>query len=575
MNSDYIYTPNIWPSVFSIILLIFLSIYSWRRRGMPGALPFAIGCLLTVPLGISLIMGYIASDLPTKIFWFKFHSIWQLPATTAITCFILEYTQPGRWLTRRNLILLSVVPLLVPLFVLTNDSHHLLWLGFTYDGSVIAINGPAGWTFIWYTFAWTFINIIVFTWLFVRSPQHRIPVVIMVFSQILVRVMYIFDSAKLDASLYYVPEFVIPFLAYAVALFTFRIFDPIPFARQTVIEQLRDGMLVLDSRGRVASLNPAAERILGIPTRRAVGVQVTELLPAYPDKLHDDSGRDEIDLKLGEETASRDYRLSISLLKDWRGLEVGRLLLLQDVTEEKQILARINEQQRALAISNEREWLARELHDSLGQVFAFVNSQGQAVRRLLARGDVSTADEYTARMVAVAREADVDIRESILGLRVSISGNDLFPALAEYLTRYEKNYGIHTVLSRPETLGRGTFEPQVEVQLLRILQEALTNARKHADARTVWVVFKIIDGCAQVTVQDDGKGFEQQELSGEIENRVGLRVMRERAVELGGNLAVCSGPGKGTLIIVTVPLCTFKENEIDPEREPYARTIGG
>jgi signal transduction histidine kinase len=86
----------------------------------------------------------------------------------------------------------------------------------------------------------------------------------------------------------------------------------------------------------------------------------------------------------------------------------------------------------------EREQLARELHDTLGQVFAFVNTQGQTVRRLLSRGDVATADELVARLVEVAREADVDIRESILGLRETLSERGLFPALARYLEQYRE-----------------------------------------------------------------------------------------------------------------------------------------
>jgi signal transduction histidine kinase len=245
-------------------------------------------------------------------------------------------------------------------------------------------------------------------------------------------------------------------------------------------------------------------------------------------------------------------------MNDWRGLEIGRLLLISDVTELKQARELHRQQQLLLARLNEREWLARELHDNLGQVFAFVNSQGQAVRRLLARGEVATADEYVARLVTVAREADVDIRESILGLRASLAGQELFSALALYLERYEKNYAIHTFLDWPNTLSKDAFEPQVEVQLLRILQEALTNARKHAEAHNVWVAFTALDGSAQITIRDDGKGFDPRELLADFANHVGLRVMRERAEEAGGRLVVDSKPGQGTLITVTMPLRTAR-----------------
>jgi len=125
------------------------------------------------------------------------------------------------------------------------------------------------------------------------------------------------------------------------------------------------------------------------------------------------------------------------------------MLLLHDVTEQKQAEAQIVNQQRALAMLHERERLARELHDSLGQTFAFVNTQGQAIRRLLSRGDIATADEYVLRLVEVAREADMDIRESILGLRVAISGQGFFPVLSNILPSMGR-----TMASAPNSRSR-------------------------------------------------------------------------------------------------------------------------
>jgi signal transduction histidine kinase len=242
------------------------------------------------------------------------------------------------------------------------------------------------------------------------------------------------------------------------------------------------------------------------------------------------------------------------LLNDFRGLEVGRLLLLRDVTEQKHIQAQILEQQRALSMSREREQLARELHDNLGQVFAFVNIQGQTIHRLLSRGDLSTADEYVNRLLEVTREADVDIRESIMGLRASVSEHGLVPTLTQYLAKYEKNYGIQTRLEGSETITDGAFEPLVEVQLFRILQEALTNVRKHANACYVRIAFVLQDGWMRVTIHDDGRGFDPDASSAGVEEHVGLRVMRERAEEVGGSLSLQSASGQGTELVVRVPV---------------------
>ena len=554
MLGPYQYTPAIWPSIFTVILLTVLAVYAWRRRNLPGALWLVIYCLFGLLFLAAKVIEYLAVDFETKIFWFNVGHPWWLPGTTALTCFILEYTWPGRWVTRRTVALLSIVPLLGLALLFTNNFHNLSFRGYGFTGDVAPLYGPVGWVLVVYNLGLRVISIIALAWLFVRSPQHRWPAALILLAETGVGVVIVLDPYIEESLFFYVPEKAIPVVACAIALFGFRIFDPIPLARQTVIEQLLAGMLVLDLEGRVVSLNPAAERILNAPAKQVKGKLVKELLPAYPEKRLADSGETEIELGFGEGTSLRHYMLTNSLLNDFRGLEVGRLLLMRDVTEEKRAQAQILEQQRALFMLHEREQLASELHDNLGQVFAFVNVQGQTIRRLLSRGDLSTADEYVSRLLEVAREADVDIRESIMGLRANIPEHGLLPTLTQYLAKYEKNYGIQTQLEGSETFTDGAFEPLVEVQLLRILQEALTNVRKHANARSVRIAFISEDGWARVTVHDDGLGFDPDASSAGMEEHIGLRLMRERAEEVGGSLSLKSASGQGTELTVRVPV---------------------
>jgi signal transduction histidine kinase len=558
VNWGYAYSPEIWPPVATISLLILLAAYSWRRRTVAGALPFAIGSLFGAIWVTGSLMEIVAIDLPTKFLWVRFQAAWQLPAITAITCFVLDYTWPGRWLTRRNLALLSLMPLVYMTLIVTNGVHQLAWHGFTFDGVVIPLRGPVTWLFLAYGYGLGIVNILLFSWLFVRSPPHRLPVAIMLIGQIGSRTIYLLEMARVIQADIPLDVVVLAYvdLIYAIALFGFHIFDPVQLAQHMVISQMREGMLVLDPQGRVTGINPAALAILRAPDGNVLGRRFQEVVPEYCQADGELPAAEaepiEIYQEMGVET--RCYSLESSLLKDWRGLEVGQLLLLHDVTGQKQAQARLVRQQRALAMLQEREQLSRELHDSLGQAFAFISTQGQTVRRLLNRGDVSTADEYVGRLVEVAHEANVDIRESILALRVTVAERGLFPALTEYLVNYEKNYGIPTELEKPETFVDGVFEPLIEAQLLRIVQEALTNVRKHARANCVRVIFAAEDGCARVTVQDDGQGFDPGVHSNASGDHVGLRVMRERAEEVGGTLFIQSRPGQGTVVGVQVPL---------------------
>jgi hypothetical protein len=106
-----VFTADIWPMIAALFLMLFLAGYSWRHRSVPGALPFMMGCLFSFLITIGIVMAYLAFEAQARDFWLRFQFAWMAPAATAITCFVLEYTWPGRWLTRRNLILLSILPL--------------------------------------------------------------------------------------------------------------------------------------------------------------------------------------------------------------------------------------------------------------------------------------------------------------------------------------------------------------------------------------------------------------------------------------------------------------------------------
>jgi hypothetical protein len=143
MSGQYANSAYLLPQFLTILFLLFLCVYSWRRRSVPGALPFAIASLFAALWVAGSFMEYAVLDPNTKIFWAKVQAASQLPTITALTCFALEYAWPGRWLTRRNLILLSIAPLLFLILLLTNDFHHLLWHGFVYDAIVIPLRNTA------------------------------------------------------------------------------------------------------------------------------------------------------------------------------------------------------------------------------------------------------------------------------------------------------------------------------------------------------------------------------------------------------------------------------------------------
>ena len=545
------YSPYLWLQFSTVICLLILCMFSWRRRGVPGALPFALGSLFAAIWVAGSLMEYASVDVNDKIFWVKVQAAVQLPSVTAIAFFVLEYAWPGRWLTRRNVILLSIPPLVFLLFILTNDLHHLVWRGFDYDDVVIPVRGLVNWLFVTYGIALTFLELFIFAWLFMRSPPHRWPVVIMATGQIAARVVYVLEATGFIHTVLPLDVLIIAylFLSYAIALFGFRLLDPMALATKKVLEQLHEGLLVVDPSGRVASSNSVAQQFLGVSAKQAVNRPIQELLPAYENKRDGPA-----EIALNSSRGDRCYTVKDLPLNDWRGLELGRLLLLRDVTEQKRVQAQVLEQQRALAILQERERLARELHDSTGQVLGYVIMQTQAIHKLLQSDRSDEAEIQLVRLTALAKEAHADIRESILSLKTGSGGTvEFLSGLQEYLCAYSDHYGLHAELAQLEDLSAEDFAPDTTVQLLRVVGEALTNARKHSGAKCAQVSLVRDGHYARITVADNGHGFDASQLA-DGESHFGLVFMRERMDQVGGDLKIVSRPGEGTKVALRVPI---------------------
>jgi signal transduction histidine kinase len=156
-------------------------------------------------------------------------------------------------------------------------------------------------------------------------------------------------------------------------------------------------------------------------------------------------------------------------------------------------------------------------------------------------------------MTAISAHAYEEVRQSIFGLRTMVSrGLGLIPTLTEYLHEFSAQNGIGVELEVAD--GRPIhLSPASEVQLIRIIQEALTNVRKHAGAAHAWVRLHRQDPWVQVIIEDDGRGFDPATLASPDRLHFGLQTMRERAEGLGGKLEIDTAPGRGTRIVATLP----------------------
>lgn len=211
--------------------------------------------------------------------------------------------------------------------------------------------------------------------------------------------------------------------------------------------------------------------------------------------------------------------------------------------------AKQEEEKRLLAVLQERNLIAQGLHDSIAQALTFLNLQVQMLESAFAERKKEEAAENISFIKTGVQECYEDVRELLLNFRTKISNKEFPEAVADLFARFTQQTGI-TVETAWEN---GSFLPPQEeqLQMIFILQESLSNVRKHA--RATHVKFRLIkqDGRFTMTIQDNGQGFDTENIGEPSGSHVGLHIMQERAKRIRAVLKIHSQPQQGTTVSLT------------------------
>jgi len=211
--------------------------------------------------------------------------------------------------------------------------------------------------------------------------------------------------------------------------------------------------------------------------------------------------------------------------------------------------ARYQGQVEQMAILEERQRISRELHDSLAQTLSWLNIKVEILESRLQSGSAEKIQDELANVHRVVRDACYDVRESIDGLRHP--ADSLPTSIAVWIAAFRKSSGL--AIEYQSAGGDVKLPPVVEAEALRILQEALTNVRKHAQASQAWVALQIKQDFIELTVEDNGIGLDAAAKDGHF----GLRIMRERAERLKGSFEAQARSTGGTRILARIPLRNY------------------
>jgi len=235
-----------------------------------------------------------------------------------------------------------------------------------------------------------------------------------------------------------------------------------------------------------------------------------------------------------------------------KGFHQRQIALLQAISGQVALVvenADLMAELESKTMIQERARLAREIHDGLAQTIGFLKLQAAQLRTNLGRNELDRARQTADLFYATLSEAYQDARQSIDWLRISSAEAGLNGWIEQTLAVFQEVSGL--VVELEGSPIRISLSPEIHAQLIRIIQEALSNVRKHAQAKRVWVMHRQMAGDLILEVRDDGEGFCPDDLSSA--SKYGLRGMQERAALIGATLEVISQPGQGTTIRVVLP----------------------
>jgi PAS domain S-box-containing protein len=340
------FTPYTLPLLIAAAISATIAFCVWRRRRAPGATPLVLLMLAVAEwsLGYALELG--STGLLVKIFWVRLQYLGIVTVSVMWLAFTLQYTGREKWLTRRNLALVTIEPFVTLLLVWTNDVHHLFYRSVRLDtsGSFSVLDLTYGLWF-WVNAAYSYLLLLLGAFLLiqalVRSPHLYRGQAGALLGGVLApwvgNALYISGLnpfPHLDLTPF---AFTLTGLAMTWGLFHFRLLDIVPVARDAIVESMADGVIVLDAQNRIVDLNPAAQQIIGHRASEAIGQLAAQALSDWPDLVERylDVTEAHLEVVLGEGEARRTLDLRISSLHGRNGSLTGRLVVLRDVTKRK------------------------------------------------------------------------------------------------------------------------------------------------------------------------------------------------------------------------------------------------
>jgi len=551
-----------------------LALYSYKYRKVKGAVAFMLSMFAGSLWAAANALEMAGVNLSAKIFWANIQYVFYAFAPLIWLIMVFEFTEREELVNRKNIMLFSIIPLLTIFFVWTNDYHHLMRRNASLDsGGMFSVIMKDYGIWFWIHFIYCYIlntlsMIFLLRAIWNRNLIYRRQTIFLfagygiVFLSNILYVLGISPITRFDISpvLFSLSAAVI-----ALGIFRFRIFDLVPVARTTIIEEMATGIIAFDRKKRIIDINPRIKNMFFLDKNVSyLGKRLSSITPELENIFNsiDFENKHKFinkEMKLDFEGESYYYEMFLSLIENNKDRFLAGVMIINDITALKEARKMLNRQEKELAVMDERQRLARDLHDNLGQVLSFSGVQIQAARQQFKKKNYKIADQYLKRLSNIIRDAHKDIREYVYNVRDnSRYKHDFLELLEDEIVEFKEKSEISVKLktnfknNKDDVSKNSTrvLRAEEKIQLINIVREALTNILKYAEAEKVKIISYLKDKNLKLIIEDNGIGIDHLEKN----KGSGINIMYERAKIIGGSLEIESEVDKGCRITVLLPV---------------------
>ncbi|MCG8352621.1 MAG: ATP-binding protein [Chloroflexales bacterium] len=608
-----------WPQFLFLLLLIFtvgtsvtLAVFVWQHRSRPGAKSLSLLMLAVAVWSLFYTLALVSTDIAVKQIWINaiYFGVVLVPATWLT--FAIQYVDQDRWLSARNLGFLAILPIVTILTVWTNDLHGLFRQSFSLNTSGIfttfdVVFGPAFWVHTAYSYGLFLLGIMLLLrdwWLTPRIYRRQTSIIIVAaLIPWLSNVFYVFRFQPL------IPLDLTPFafalsgLLVALCLFHFRLLELAPVARNLIVEQMGEGLIVLNAQNRIVDINQAAARSIACTPREVIGRAADQAFQHQPELLmcyHNAAPNNEIALE--KDGGQRFFDMRLTKLNDRANRSVGCLIVLHDITEHKRVENALIQTKEAAESANRAKsvFLANVSHE-LRTPLTSILGYSELLQRTARDANITSIVDDAERIRAAGLQL-LNLVSDLIELsrieagqtRLVLETFDIAPFLqnvaATVRPLMDQNQNILDI-SYDDDLGTmHTDKTRLRQILLNLLDNAakftaqgkvFLEAHRETHRQSEWVCISVRDTGAGMTDQQKAHVFQ---LFGQTEDPIqptiggtglGLELCRYYSQLLGGDISVSSELGIGSTFTVVLPLiassATIKPLVIDsiaPSIEP-------